>query len=368
MDKGVLEREKALIVKNIVRQTKSKRRQHRFPRPPPHQRPGLDPLPVVKAVSVTLPPSSPETVIMRNGAAPQDHPHHQISEGDVGAFNEPIWSQPFYSTILAAESFITQEGVIPASSQRPSAAATTIGSEDVESNSTSSDSSVRSSEFTSHSSGVCEDNAGNGIEVSGDVLFEASFEALAPLCEQKFGASYHESDLSTKPTANNQAGLSSLTQKSSSPTSEALWHHAPLSAVVSNPILHGDMEDALFMYYLDRVFYVQYPFYHISNQEARGFLFSILRRVKSAYHAALALSEYHQQSTFPGHNGFSSSTNRLREKGGHYDLALREMQLSLAQSHTWNGTLCLIRSVETLSCILQFLFWEVRLLPLSCAL
>lgn len=37
------------------------------------------------------------------------------------------------------------------------------------------------------------------------------------------------------------------------------------------------------------------------------------------------------------------------------------MQLDLAQSHTWSGTLSLSRNIETLTCIVQLLFWEVCL-------
>jgi hypothetical protein len=50
-------------------------------------------------------------------------------------------------------------------------------------------------------------------------------------------------------------------------------------------------EGALFMHYLDHVFYIQFPFYNSTPTNAgRGWLFQLLMRDKSVYHAALALS------------------------------------------------------------------------------
>jgi hypothetical protein len=83
------------------------------------------------------------------------------------------------------------------------------------------------------------------------------------------------------------------------------------------------------MYYLDQVFHIQYPFYHSSHRRGRGWLFAILRQVKTAYHAALALSEHHQHSMLPQHSSISSSTNRSLVKGKHYDLALEKCNLAL---------------------------------------
>jgi hypothetical protein len=60
---------------------------------------------------------------------------------------------------------------------------------------------------------------------------------------------------------------------------------------------------------------------HLIDEEEVGF-FSILRRVKSAYHASLALSEYHHYSAVLRNSGITNSYDRLRAKDGHYDLAL----------------------------------------------
>jgi len=50
------------------------------------------------------------------------------------------------------------------------------------------------------------------------------------------------------------------------------------------------------MHYLDHVFYIQFPFYNPIEEE-RGWLFSLLTRHVSVYHATLALSQYHWRST-----------------------------------------------------------------------
>ena len=115
--------------------------------------------------------------------------------------------------------------------------------------------------------------------------------------------------------------------------------------------LCGSSEELLLMYYLDEVFHVQYPFY----RKARGWLFSVIKRVRSTYHATLALSEYYQFSTI-SHN---IEPGTLRAEYGHYRMALREILSSIAQSHEWDNSTRLVRSIESLTSILQLLFWEV---------
>ena len=370
MGNGILEREQALKVKRIVSQTKSKRRQRQFQHSPQHLRPDLETPPVVKEVSVSLPPTGPNerTIEMQSATAPQDQLQLGVSEGNVNPHSQPMWRDSISNAILPVDYFFNQDGGIPTPSQRQSDATTIIGNEDTESNSASPEHSMVGSAFTSYSPSVCEDNGRGGVEAYTDVPFETNVRTLVASAKQKFNASYRGSHSTKKPTSNNQACPSSPLQMNWSPTSPPLGRYNSWLAGVDDPILCRDIDDSLFMYYLDQVFYVQYPFYRSSNQHRRGWLFSILRRVKSAYHAALALSEYHQQSKFPQQIKNSSSTSCPRAKGRHYDLALQEMQLNLSQSHTWNGTQSLIRNVETLTCILQLLFWEVCFLSLSYSL
>lgn len=170
--------------------------------------------------------------------------------------------------------------------------------------------------------------------------------------------------LSGETTSSKILASSSFLEKNLFSATAIFRHHRPGDTMKST--LCGDVEDTLFMYYLDEVFHIQYPFYQSSKRLGRGWLFSILRRVKSAYHASLALSEYHLYLTRSHYSNICNVSYNLRAKGGHYDLALQEMQLCLAQSHIWSGTTGLIRSVEALTAILQLLFWEVRVLSSHC--
>lgn len=122
------------------------------------------------------------------------------------------------------------------------------------------------------------------------------------------------------------------------------------------------IEDSLFMYYLDEVFYVQYPFYHSLGRQGRGWLYSILRRAKSAYHATLALSECRLLSTLPRDNDTTANLDLLRSQNSYYDLALQELQALLESSDVLDAHSNLGYSLEALTTILQLLFWEVSTL------
>ncbi|KAF7183034.1 hypothetical protein CNMCM7691_002869 [Aspergillus felis] len=125
------------------------------------------------------------------------------------------------------------------------------------------------------------------------------------------------------------------------------------------PVRHGGADDALFMHYLDRVFHIQYPFYLSRNPRGRGCLFSILRMVKPAYLATLALSERDLLSTHPQQGNVTASLTQLRSKGGYYDLAAQGTQRLLQESHTWNRSAHMVHNIESLASILQLLFWEL---------
>ena len=124
----------------------------------------------------------------------------------------------------------------------------------------------------------------------------------------------------------------------------------------SEASIFQETEDALFMHYLDHVFNIQFPFYHSSGRQGRGWLLSTLRRSESAYHAALALSEL---STLSKSRNIAISSLAKKHQINYHDLALREMQLSIGESHIWSGTRSLNWSIEALTSILQLLFLEV---------
>ena len=113
-------------------------------------------------------------------------------------------------------------------------------------------------------------------------------------------------------------------------------------------VLRRELEDELFMHYLDEVFYIQYPFYNSTYKQSRSWLFSSLRRVKSVYHATLALSERHLQST----NKRSVLPTQFN-KPNYYYMALQEMRLPI-------GATGPVHSMDGITCILQILFYEVR--------
>lgn len=125
---------------------------------------------------------------------------------------------------------------------------------------------------------------------------------------------------------------------------------------LGDPIMHGDTEDILFMYYLDHAFYVHCPFYFPSSRQGRGWLLSILKRVNSAYHAALALSEYHYLASTQHNN----NTAHSRSGASHYEFALRDLETNLTRSSTWGGNTGLTHHVEVLTTILHLLFYQVR--------
>ncbi|KAH6675756.1 fungal-specific transcription factor domain-containing protein [Halenospora varia] len=361
MDRGLLQKQKALEVKQILRHIKSNKYQRQSIQTAQHMRLQLDPVPVKEASSSNLIESSPihGTSVVHGSATPQDNLHNDIVVRDLTTFDVPMWGEPSCNNILPEESFFNQEDVISASNQNLFAGNTGIENVDFESNSASSGLPERVSASAPVSLSGCEGKTrwGNGFS-RGDSQLEANLAALVTFSGETLNASIHESDLSRYLTSKNQDKSSPLIQQNSASTSVYFGCHDSWFAGSSSSILCRNTEDTLFMHYLDEVFYIQYPFYD-SSKGGRGWLFSILRRVKSAYYAALALSEHYRHSTLSQHNNIASSPVLLRAKNRYYDLALQEMQLSLAQSSMWSGTTVIIRSIETLTSILQLLYWEL---------
>ncbi|KAJ5550501.1 hypothetical protein N7535_001557 [Penicillium sp. DV-2018c] len=166
-------------------------------------------------------------------------------------------------------------------------------------------------------------------------------------------------DQSTNSALNNLQDIASQDHrfqfKEAAPTT--IYSHVPSPPHTANPI--GDTDDALFMYYLDEVFYIQYPFFHSQKKQGRGWLFAILRRVKSAYHAALALSERQiLSSSTPQNRDIASSLIQLRAQNSHYDIAIQELQTVINDPNASTGRGLLLHSIEILMSILQLLFFE----------
>ncbi|KAF2443239.1 hypothetical protein P171DRAFT_496605 [Karstenula rhodostoma CBS 690.94] len=116
----------------------------------------------------------------------------------------------------------------------------------------------------------------------------------------------------------------------------------------------ADTDDDLLMHYFDRVFYLCCPFYPSTSSHGRGWLFSILMRKSSVYHAALALSEYHQATSSQ-----QTSFQLMQGRGKHYNLALQELQACIGNLCSGYENLCLEHNIEVLAAILHLLFYEM---------
>lgn len=117
-----------------------------------------------------------------------------------------------------------------------------------------------------------------------------------------------------------------------------------------------EAEDVIFMHFLDQVFYLQYPYYQSRDGRERGWLFSVLRRVKPAYYATLAQSERHFLATVPHNKGIANSLAQRQTGTTYYDLAIQGMRCIMAGV---SSNISLVHSIEALTSLLQLLFLEV---------
>ena len=115
------------------------------------------------------------------------------------------------------------------------------------------------------------------------------------------------------------------------------------------------------MHYLDDVFYTQNTFYNPADKYKRAWLFSVIKQVKPAYYATLALSERDLLiSSMSQGVDIEVVTERLRAKNSYYDLAVQGLKPYLDDAQTLQDQGDLGRCVEGLTSILQILYWEVR--------
>jgi len=324
MNNGILQRDQASNVRHVVNQTKSKkgrRQQLRTSQPPQAVGDGM-------CLSST---ASPNPVDQHLGAFSQDESHYQASGLDSSCSIDPAWSLWPSNDISAMEFSFDLESynVTPTTPQNQQHLVSPGSSEGILVSAANLPFLHEASEMSS------------GIVPQKDIQFTNDDRTRSTLNELQGSASHHDRCCPKEATSYDLVGSSS-----------------------QDSTMSGDTEDTLFMYYLDQVFYVQYPFYHSQNRQGRGWLFSILRRVKSAYHAALALSERHLLSTPSRNNDITTSLVQLRTQNGHYDLAIQETQNMVNGSYTSNGRARLNYSIEVLTSLLQLLFCEVRIIYL----
>ena len=337
MDRGELQREQARYMTQVIAQFKSTMRDNGAAGTSQMGEDELDSL-VARTIAASSknPPAAPQEHLPRSGLAPIDERNRQLLAGrdaDVQASIEPIWGEALdnASAEFATELFYDQ--TVRMSSYDPS----------------SSSSDASQTLAMSISPATEESNAPASLDVSRSTsLSEANMDGLDLFYDPIKLSEY----CSSEPSGYSSEADWSLCARSTSRSGSTDFVSRP--AGLSNPLAHGDVEDILFMYYFDHVFYMHCPFYFPSNRQGRGWLLSILKRVNSAYHAALALSEFHHSTSAQ-----QGSAYPVRTRGGHYDLALKELQTSLARSSAWSGNLGLAHNVELLTTILHLLFYEV---------
>ncbi|KAJ5257139.1 hypothetical protein N7478_013243 [Penicillium angulare] len=319
MDNGVLQRDQAFKFKRLVGQAKSKRgkRQQLLPNQSRALVSTIDMRPSSSSTKNTSsPPAGSQSLFGENlGAFPQDQLDYQ--ESGVGLINslDTLWSfWPPNDLSIMDDTSLDLEGYI----------------------------SPYNNCQNQHS--------------SQQLVSPISFESIVPGKDiqspiaQSIRSTSNELQLEDSASRDHQYHF----QKTAPGTN---YDPVGLSSQISNP--SGDTEDALFMYYLDEVFYIQYPFFHCQRKQGRGWLFAILRRVKSVYHAALALSERQRLSSSPSRNSdIASSLIQLRSPNSHYDIAIRKVQAMINYSNTSKGRDLLLDSIEILMSILQLLFFE----------
>ncbi|KAI9649949.1 hypothetical protein NHQ30_002534 [Ciborinia camelliae] len=346
MDRGVLQKQKALEVKQILRHIKSTKFRRQSIQTVQQLAPQINLMPLTETSSANVFESSPVhgACVVYDGVSNQESLHDDIITRCFTTFDMPMRVEPYCNDILTEDFSINQNDAASAYDLNiGDNTGDNTGDENLNFECSALPKSMeRVPAPQSLPLGGIETptQGGGGFYVGKDGILEASIlEYNSPW----------------DPTSTNQ-DKSDLTLESLA--SAAVGSTLPDSWFVdsSNSILCSGTEDTLFMHYLDKVFYIQYPFYD-SSKGGRGWLFSILRRVKSAYYAVLALSDYHLRSCQL--NSTSSITAALLTKSQHYDLAIQEMRLSVAQANTWSGSTVSIRSMENLTSILQFLYWEV---------
>jgi hypothetical protein len=128
----------------------------------------------------------------------------------------------------------------------------------------------------------------------------------------------------------------------------------------------------LLMHFLDNVFPLQFPMYTPSIMEGgRGWFLSLLLRTKPLYHAALALSSYHQ-----GIMVYGVTRERARGEGvwlgcpaqeRHIQMCLKAFQEQIEESKKWvSEQKCPSDTLGFMGCVVQLTYFEVcHSLPLG---
>ncbi|OBT40316.1 hypothetical protein VE00_10424 [Pseudogymnoascus sp. WSF 3629] len=339
MDNGTLQQEQATKIKHIVRQTsRSKRRRWTV---------NSDALSLECGSSQALSLSASVDGLLDGwGDEPtQNNIFPGVGVIDTTSLDESTWTNLFDNDSLASQALLSPNGITELSKtslnvdlERP---LISTGSADTIFDSSSELVDARQSE------GMWDDSETRDDLLTSDGTAWTSCSDKEIFLESRLESATH---YQIHPVTRCQKDA--LTAGISGPQITAL---AGMNRLASG----GETEDMLFMHYLDQVFYIQYPFFDAHKKQKRGWLLSILKGVKSAYHASLALSEHHLLSTQFRNSETTTSLMKLRSKDSYYYLANQEMELSVGGSSWWDESIRLVRSIECLACILQLLFLEI---------
>jgi hypothetical protein len=276
------------------------------------------------------------------------------------------WKESFHDIALPAELIFDQEDCITSVNRPGIDTAVFISNDSVEDDFMPSQAhQIAASPIPILTGLIKSEFGGNKSSVCGEDKSCPRVEASITSQQLKLDVTYRDTQFSGVLASTNQTESESILQPVPSLSSDAILCNSPSPVAANAPVVRSDVEDTLLTHYRDHVFNLQYPFYGISDGPSKLWLFSILRRVESAYYATLALSQYHQDSTLSQNCSTPYVVDPSKTMIRHYTLALREIQLRVADSHTWSGILGLIRGVETLAGILQLLFFEVTFTNLT---
>ncbi|KAM0666268.1 hypothetical protein ACQRIU_004123 [Beauveria bassiana] len=185
---------------------------------------------------------------------------------------------------------------------------------------------------------------------------EVSWGDILTGFDEFLDTAFHKNDVSAGYALPSEAtGPQNSVTQQAPVAAAALSAWQPAKDTSEEEVPEEEAEDVIFMHFLDQVFYLQYPYYLSRDGRERGWLFSILRRVKPAYYATLAQSERHFLATVPHINGIANSLARRRAGTTYYELAIHGMRYIMAGV---NGRTSLVQSIEALTSLLQLLFLE----------
>lgn len=118
-------------------------------------------------------------------------------------------------------------------------------------------------------------------------------------------------------------------------------------------------ETILLMHFLDHVFTLQYPMYKPGILAGgRGWLLSILLRMKPLYHAALATSMHHRRTLISENHTPSARATALVKQEKYLEASIKSVTESAQNS-------CPAVGLDIMITVMQLVFFEVSFLPTS---